>query len=81
VELRWLHSAVAAAPDDIEIGRQLARSLTRQGQFEPAAKAWQRLLTLDRNDHEAAAALQSLGSAGAHEPTSQMAELETQIKQ
>jgi tetratricopeptide (TPR) repeat protein len=81
VELRWLHSAVAAASSDIEICRQLARSLTRQGQFEPAAKAWQGLLTLDRNDHEAAAALQSLGSARAHDPTSQMAELETQIKQ
>lgn len=81
VELRWLHSAVAAAPNDIEICRQLARSLTRQGQFEPAAKAWQRVLTLDRNDYEGAAALQSLGSGPAHEQTPQVAELEARIQQ
>ena len=55
------------APDDVDTLRNLAQSLTRQGQFEEALGPWFAVLAFAPNDSEAQQAvtdLRSLGSPG-----------------
>jgi tetratricopeptide (TPR) repeat protein len=59
-ELRYLQAAVEAVPQDGEVARHLARSLTRLGRYDAARIAWHRVEAICRGDTEAAATLAAL---------------------
>jgi len=60
-EVRYLHAAIEAAPNDARSLRMLARTLTRQGHFDEAAQQWHKLHTLapDAEAQQAVADLQA----------------------
>lgn len=63
VELRLLNEARRLAPDDAETLREVARALTRQGQFEEAVGPWHAVAALVPGDQEAREASEDLAPA------------------
>ena len=62
--------ASAIKPDSVNLAFQLARALHRSGQFEPAARQYIRVLTLDPLHEKAVSALEQLSSrlVRSHDP-------------
>ena len=52
-EWRYLQNAAEGEPDDAEVNRQLAKSLTRLARFDEAVQCWQRVEAADPYDAEA----------------------------
>jgi tetratricopeptide (TPR) repeat protein len=69
-EIRYLRYAASLAPDNSRTLGLLARALTRQGQFEEAARLWQTLLAKGP-DAEARQAADDLREAAAQESADQ----------